>query len=313
LSVIARAKPHTSTKRATPQILFKPCQLFAEFGHLTLPRTPAKLACVSEQARQDNKPMLDHCANNLLGRLRSRGSPRTLGPGQARILLATGFREVTIALLNPCCQSKDRPMSSDASVTHWLDLLKQGERAAAGPLWERYFHLLVVRARAALGTAPRRAVDEEDVALSAFDSFCRGAAQGRFPRLDDRDDLWRLLLVLTARKAIHQVRDERRARRGGGKVRTEADLLGNAAADGEAALAQVMGAEPTPELAAQVAEACRRLLAQLGDEGLRAIAVWQMEGFTVKEIAAKLDVAPRTVARKLAQIRDMWSAERLAP
>jgi hypothetical protein len=58
----------------------------------------------------------------------------------------------------------------------------------------------VVRARHKLRGVPRRAADEEDVALSAFDNFCRAAEHGRFPDLADRDDLWQLLLVLTDRK-----------------------------------------------------------------------------------------------------------------
>jgi hypothetical protein len=115
-------------------------------------------------------------------------------------------------------------MSSDGSVTHWLNLLQAGDRAAARPLWERYFPLLVARARASLRGRPPMAADEEDVALSACDSFCRGAEGGRFPSVDDRDDLWRVLLLFTARKAAHLVRDERRDKRGGGRVRTEVDL-----------------------------------------------------------------------------------------
>jgi DNA-directed RNA polymerase specialized sigma24 family protein len=195
-------------------------------------------------------------------------------------------------------------VSADASVTQWLDLLKAGDRDAARPLWERYYRQLVARARTSLGAAPRRAADEEDVALSAFDSFCRGAERGHFPRLEDRDDLWHILLALTARKAGRLIRHERRDKRGGGKVRPEADL---ARPDEEKLpLAQVVGTEPTPELAAQVAEECRRLLDKLGDDDLRAIAVWQMEGYTVAEIAAKLGRSERTVARKLVLIRHRW-------
>ena len=197
---------------------------------------------------------------------------------------------------------------SQGSVTLWIALLKEGDSTAAQPLWERYFHQLVHLARNRLRGAPRRAADEEDVALSAFESFCRRAAQGRFPRLDDRDDLWRLLLVFTARKAAHLIRDENRGRRGGGKVSPEADLP-NSAEEGEAALARVIGNEPTPELAAQVAEECCRLLDKLADDDLRSIAVWQMEGYTVPEIAAKLGRSERTVARKLAVIRDSWRTE----
>jgi WD40 repeat protein len=79
------------------------------------------------------------------------------------------------------------------SVTHWLGLLRAGDAVAAQPLWEGYFRRLVGLARARLQGVPRRAADEEDVALSAFDSFCQGAQAGRFPRLADRDDLWQVL------------------------------------------------------------------------------------------------------------------------
>jgi DNA-directed RNA polymerase specialized sigma24 family protein len=195
-------------------------------------------------------------------------------------------------------------VSADASVTQWLDLLKAGDHEAARPLWERYYRQLIARARASLGAAPRRAADEEDVALSAFDSFCRGAERGHFPRLEDRDDLWHILLALTARKAARLIRHERRDKRGSGKVRPEADLA--RPDEEELPLAQVVGTEPTPELAAQVAEECRRLLDKLGDDDLRAIAVWQMEGYTVAEIAAKLGRSERTVARKLVLIRHRW-------
>jgi hypothetical protein len=51
-------------------------------------------------------------------------------------------------------------------------------------------------ARARLRNTPRRIADEEDVAPSAFDSFCRAARAGRFPRLDDRHDLWQILVLI---------------------------------------------------------------------------------------------------------------------
>jgi hypothetical protein len=44
----------------------------------------------------------------------------------------------------------------------------------------------------------RRAADEEDVALSAFNSFCLRAEEGRFLRLDDSDDLWQVLMTSAA-------------------------------------------------------------------------------------------------------------------
>ena len=56
-------------------------------------------------------------------------------------------------------------MASEGSITHCIQLLKAGERTAAQQLWERYFQRLVGLARAQLRDAPRRAADDEDVAL----------------------------------------------------------------------------------------------------------------------------------------------------
>jgi DNA-directed RNA polymerase specialized sigma24 family protein len=199
-------------------------------------------------------------------------------------------------------------MASQGSVSNWIELLRSGDSAAAQPLWERYFHRLVGLARTKLAEGRRRAADEEDVALSAFDSFCRGVEAGRFPQLSDRHDLWRLLVTLTARKAFDQMRDEQRLKRGGGAVLGQSALkTGDADADAE--FAAFAGREPTPESAAQVAEECRRLLALLETDELRNIATWKMEGYTNQEIAAKLDCAPSTVERKLQRIRTQWQEE----
>jgi DNA-directed RNA polymerase specialized sigma24 family protein len=191
-------------------------------------------------------------------------------------------------------------------VTVWLQQLKAGDPNAAKPLWDGYFARLVALARARLKALPRAAADEEDVALSAFDSFCRGAGAGRFPRLDDRDDLWQVLFVITTRKAIGRVRHETREKRGG-KV---AFAPNGAASDSTPdALAGVAAAGPPPELVAEVTEECARLLGLLGDGQLREVAIWKMEGYTNEEIAAKLGRSIPTVERKLAAIRTIWQQE----
>jgi DNA-directed RNA polymerase specialized sigma24 family protein len=196
------------------------------------------------------------------------------------------------------------------SVTRWLGELKGGDFTAAQPLWEKYFQRLVRLAHRKLQQAHHAGTDAaaEDAALSAFDSFCRAAAEGHFPQLSDRNDLWRLLVALTIRKATDQIRRERRQKRGGGRVLGAADLSPDHLDDGAAIFDQVVGPEPTPEFAAMVAEEYRRLLGVLGEEDLRQIAVWKLEGFTVGEIAGRLGCARRTVARRLEVIRRLWSA-----
>ena len=199
-------------------------------------------------------------------------------------------------------------MSSPGSVTGWIDLLRAGDRAAVQLLWQAYFQRLVILAREKLRRAPRGMADEEDVALSAFDSFVRGAEQGRFPNLADRDDLWRLLLVITERKAVDLVNHELRAKRGGGKVQSEASLANSSCVS--PALDRFAHPDPTPELAVVLAEECRRLLDVLNDATLRAVAVAKMEGYTNEEIADRLEVALPTVERKLQRIRRIWDKEK---
>lgn len=141
------------------------------------------------------------------------------------------------------------------------------------------------------------------MALDAFDSFCRRAERGQFPRLSDRDDLWQLLVVITVRKAANLAHHEGRKSRGAGRVLSLSDLAGRG-------LEPLLSAEPTPELAAQMADECRRLLGLLGDDTLRSVALWKLEGHTNAEIAAKLGCIEQTVERKLRAIRRLWAQER---
>jgi DNA-directed RNA polymerase specialized sigma24 family protein len=196
---------------------------------------------------------------------------------------------------------------SEGSVTTWIASVKAGDGDAAQMLWRRYFESLVRLARERLRGERRAVADEEDAALAAFDSFCRGAARGRYPQLDDRDDLWHLLVVITERKAFDQAQRERRLKRGGGKILGTRDPAAGDDLDG--ALANVVVGEPTPEFAALVADECRVLLGRLRDDSLRAVAHLRMEGYSNEEIADRLGCSLRTVARKLEIIRRTWTGE----
>ena len=198
---------------------------------------------------------------------------------------------------------------ADDEVTQWLAGLAEGDEAAVQRIWEQYYERLVRLAREKLGDSSRRMADEEDVAQSAFFSFYRAAAAGRFPRLDDRHDLWKLLVTITTRKAVAQIRRGHRQKRGGGAVRGESVFFRPDASRQGAGIGDVLGEEPTPEVAALVAEQCGQLLECLADESLRQIARYKLEGYTNEEIAGHLDCAPRTVERKLAKIRECWAEQ----
>lgn len=192
-------------------------------------------------------------------------------------------------------------------VTEWISQLGHGDQQAAEAIWQEYFGRLVQYARRKLEGVARRSADEEDVALSAMYSFCRGMEAGRFAKVDDREDLWKLLVTITARKACAQRRREMAAKRGEGRIRGES-FFGNGNADQSQnfGIGNVLGAEPTPEFSSMVVDDCHQLLDELGDETLRQVALLTLEGYRVAEIAEKLDCVSRTVERKLARIREKW-------
>lgn len=201
-------------------------------------------------------------------------------------------------------------MDPGGSVTRCMHEVRAGNGDSAQLLWQRYFDKLRTLARARLKNASRRVSDEEDAALSAMDSLCRGLQEGRFPKLNDREDLWQLLVVITTRKAINQVNRERRQRRGGGDVRGESVFYSLRDGAGVRGIEQIVGRDPTPEFAVMCVEQYERLLHSLGDETLRRVAVWKMEGYTREEIAERLECKPRTVTRKLALIRQILESQR---
>jgi DNA-directed RNA polymerase specialized sigma24 family protein len=114
------------------------------------------------------------------------------------------------------------------------------------------------------------------------------------------------LVTITERKAINQWRKQARRKRGGGRVRGESVFLQRVGSGIEPTIDQVAGQEPTPELAAMVAENFQGLLDCLDSDELREIALLKLQAFTNNEIAEAIDRSLPTVERRLRLIRDTW-------
>jgi DNA-directed RNA polymerase specialized sigma24 family protein len=199
-------------------------------------------------------------------------------------------------------------MSNEASVSCWLEGAKAADDGDIQRLWGRYFERLVRLVGARLPGHARRDYDEEDVALSAFHSFCDRLGRGQFPQLADRDDLWRLLVTITARKTIALARRRGRLKRGGGVVVGESAIV-NPDEERATGFAQFLSREPTPGDAAAFADDYDRLFAKLEDETLQTVAYRKLEGHTSDEIAAELSTSRRTIDRKLQLIRRIWEQD----
>ena len=191
------------------------------------------------------------------------------------------------------------------SVADWVGSLRGGDETAMRRLWEQYFASLVTLAHQKLHSELRRTYDGEDAALSAFNSFFNGIRNGRFPDLSDPQDLWNILLTITVRKIVAKTRHNMRVKRGGPGVAatTNSKSLMVTPID----MSQILGREPTPELATELADEVQSVWIKVTDDSLRSILLLKLESFTNDEIAGRLNCSRRTIQRKLDRIRGLLS------
>ncbi|MFO0888272.1 MAG: ECF-type sigma factor [Isosphaeraceae bacterium] len=206
-----------------------------------------------------------------------------------------------------------RPQAGSAagSVTRWIGDLKAGDTRALAALWDRYFTMLVrkIRARLCASRAPTAVSDEEDLALSVINALNSGIRNGRFPDLDDRDDLWRVLAHLVKCKLIDRQRREHTGKNPDLKTIREADMIVRACEVNGAKLPMLDGllaAGPTPEMTAELAEELRLRRDALGRSDYRRIAELKLMGYTNSEIALELGCMVRSVQLKLELMRKRW-------
>ena len=199
--------------------------------------------------------------------------------------------------------------TKENEVTLWIKSVEAGDDSSAGQLWSYCFPKPLSYSKKKLPDHLRRALDEEDVALSAFKSFCLAAAKGSFPQLEGRDDLWKLLLCIANRKAQNYVRRELREKRGGGQVRGESifEMGGNSSDPNDVGIGNVAGNMASPEMLAQFTDDARAMIDMLQDDTIKTIALLRMEGYSVEEIAERLECGKRTIERRLTLIRKTWS------
>lgn len=205
-----------------------------------------------------------------------------------------------------------KPPDSNADVTAWIRSIEAGEEDAVAELWDYCHARLMKYARSKLPEHFRRALDEEDVALSAFKSFYLRAANGSFGSIDGRDSLWRLLYYITARKAHEEVRLAMRQKRGGGQVSGESAFI----ASGDRynpGMEGIPDDRPAPDAKAESANYCEALFDQLEDDVLKVIALLRIEGYSVDEIAQRAGCAKRSVERRLNLIRSIWQDVAVSP
>jgi RNA polymerase sigma factor (sigma-70 family) len=195
-------------------------------------------------------------------------------------------------------------MSVFGSVSRWIQELKSGDSDAPTHLWNRYHPDLMRITRRRLYGMSRRVADEEDLVVTAFQSFFRRAREGQFPQLSRRDHMWALLLTITNRKVINNLRRQLSRKRGGSQPSCAATSAAGMEIHGEGVLNQVECFDLAPDVEARVME----LLDAVDDE-LRWMLYLRQEGLTNTEIASRLDRSVATVERRLRLLREKCEKE----
>jgi RNA polymerase sigma factor (sigma-70 family) len=191
---------------------------------------------------------------------------------------------------------------SEGSITRLVPQLRDRDALAIEKIWRRYVDRIRGAARPVIAGLSPGAGDDEDVAQSAFHSFCQSAAAGRLPPIGSRDQLWRLLFTFTRRKAVDRVRRELRLRRGGRKGAVNDPDAVNRAYD--SACSPIEFAEFQEAL-----DDLMQKLAETGDARLGEIARLRLEGASNQEVADELGLAVRTIQRKLHLLERLWSEQ----
>lgn len=180
----------------------------------------------------------------------------------------------------------------------WIQGLSQGNNLAAQAIWERYYERLVRLAQRRIGYWRCHGWSASDVVQSAMKSFWKGFIAGRFPKLNDELDLWKLLVTITARKVLAKKRKDRRP--------TEGTIVDESGLHTTGGIDAILGVEPTPEFAVMAAEQCELLLECLPGDSWRQVALLKLEGHTRQEIGLQLGCSLTTVKRRLRDIRRRW-------
>ncbi|MEQ1830633.1 MAG: ECF-type sigma factor [Pirellula sp.] len=184
------------------------------------------------------------------------------------------------------------------SITLYFRSLQKGDSQSATAIFVRYFPRLLNLAQRVL-IARSLPVEAEDAVQDAFLQFFNSVQLGSYDQPLRRDDLWRILSMITIQKARKQLVRETTAKRGGGRVKLESQI--GSSGSGAFRLDSQLGSLSTAEWDVIVAE----MFEKLGDE-LREVAILRLAGYSNPEIKVLLNSSLRSIERRVQIVRATW-------
>lgn len=163
-------------------------------------------------------------------------------------------------------------------ATTWIRLMKQGDERAADAIWDECYPEIQRYAKRKLGGMDPTEVN--DVVQSAFGSFFVRARGGRFRKLQESKDLWKLLYTIAKCKAAKRARKK-------GRLITSSDEA-------------VIELEDTIDNLGGAIDEC---LECLDDPVLERVFLKLIEGYNLREISEELNCSAESIRLKRLAIR----------
>lgn len=188
----------------------------------------------------------------------------------------------------------------------WMSAVRRGDSVSTTQLWEAYFERISRAVSGRLTTQGRRFEDQEDVAVSALRTFIRRASLGNFTELDDADQLWKLLLTISIRKANDYRKRSMAQRRGGQNL-----ILGQDSATDSGAPAAIDRAAgrnyDAPDADIRATEFFDVVMKQMPDDSTRDVVLLHLQGADTETIAEMQKCSERTVQRRMKVAVELWT------
>lgn len=195
--------------------------------------------------------------------------------------------------------------SNPGSITNAIVALENHDPEAAEAarlIWDRFFQRLCSFAETKVYKRHRRLISADEIASNAFLALVDGVRAKRFQKVRNRDELWQMLTLIAARKAVNLRKAHDRSKRGKGRVKG-GSVFGPIGING---VVDFLQRDMAPDVGALIRDLSQQLLQRLPTDELRSVALWRMAGFSNAEIAEKLGCVERTIERKLNLIRGVW-------
>ena len=185
------------------------------------------------------------------------------------------------------------------SISQWVLRLKSGNPTATQAIWDRFYPKLVEAANKRLIKNPDPATSGEDIAQSSFRNVCLGVLEGKYPQLENRDDLWKLLLV----SMINRVRSHYRsinAQKRAVSLEESIDSIDD----------ELLVQFKSPAAQSELDDLIDFLLNKLDQEDpsgqLRQIAVLYLNEHSASDIAKIIHRRKTNILHKVQLIRALW-------